>query len=516
MTQQTFRSGYIWVIGILAVSVVAFLLARQAGDMQAFAATTGTISSTNRYAWSENAGWIDFGTSEGNVVVSDTELTGYAWGENIGWVSLNCSNTSSCGTVDYKVTNDGAGTLGGHAWSENFGWILFAPDNGGVTINSSGVFSDWAWGENVGWITFNCSDTSSCATVDYKVSTGWRAVTGGGNAAARRRNRLSSSGGGGGYFSSIEPPAAVAFIPDYSGLARRLLEAQEAALASESGAILGRKTAFAREMILASFLKRMEQSRQVTQERDVFTQLIDEQGGPPETDQGRKLLRAQAKTRIHGSALPRSASSVIAERRGLLAAVVDDIEVLYRDVPTDSWFAPYVASVIEEGIAQGYKNKEGEPTGEFGVTDPVTHAQLIKMALESSGSDVSDLPPPRNVSAQGTWASAYIARGEELQLDVLTSDLDIHAPATRGEVIHTILEVLQIPLISNVELVKELYTDLPTSHPYAKAIVTATLHGLIEGDTDVNGITLSTVRPGDNINRAEVAKIIALAKELME
>lgn len=508
------RIGFVAANGVLlSILAAGFIVS------QVLAASTGTISSVNRYAWSENAGWIDFGTSEGSVTVTDSALTGYAWGENVGWISLNCSNTSSCGTVDYKVTNDGNGTLGGHAWSENLGWILFAPDNGGVTIGSSGVFSGWAWGENVGWITFNCSDTSSCATVDYKVSTGWSAAstsTGGGSAAARRRQALSNSGGGGGYFSSVEPPSVVTFIPDYSGLAQALTEAQEAALSTETGASLGRKTARAREIILASFLERMEQSQQGIEERDIFTQLIEEQGSPPESDQERKLLRAQAKTRVHGSALPRTAPSVIAERRGLLAALVDDIEILYRDVPTDSWFAPYVASVIEEGIAQGYKDEQERPTGEFGVTDPVTHAQLIKMALESAGADVSDLSPPRNTSAKGTWAAAYIAKGEELHLDVLTSGLDVHAPATRGEVIHTILEVLHIPLIANIDLVKESYSDLPASHPYAKAIVTATLHGLIEGDTDENGSLLSTVRPDDRINRAEVAKIIALAKGLMK
>jgi len=511
--RQASRNGFFLVVVIIAVFVMMIVWQT---DGRVLAASTGTISSTNRYAWTENLGWIDFGTSEGNVVVADAALTGYAWGENVGWVSLNCSNTSSCGTVDYKVTNDGAGTLGGHAWSENLGWILFAPDNGGVTINSSGIFSDWAWGENVGWITFNCSDTISCVTVDYRLSTGWRAITGGGNAAARRRQALSNIGGGGGYFSSIESPVVVTFVPDYSGIAQKLREAQEAALATDSGAVLGRKTAFARGMILASFLERMERSRSATEEREAFTHLIEEQGGPPESDQERKLLRAQAKTRIHASALPRSAPSVIAERRGLLAAVVNDIEILYRDIPTDSWFAPYVASVIEEGIAQGYKDEEGEPTGEFGVGDPVTIAQVIKMALEASSADVSGLPPPRNTSAQGTWASSYIARGEDLQLDVLTSGLDVHASATRGEVIHTILEVLRIPLIANMELVKDSYKDLSASHPHAKAIVTATLHGLIEGDTDANGKPLSTVRPDDHINRAEVAKIIALAKGLME
>ena len=134
----------------------------------------GTIDATNRYAWSENVGWIDFGSSGGNVHVTDSALTGYAWGENIGWISLNCSNTSSCATVDYKVENTSAGTLSGYAWSENMGWIYFAPTAGGVTIDSSGTFSGYAWGENTGWISFNCANTSSCGAVSYYVSTDWR------------------------------------------------------------------------------------------------------------------------------------------------------------------------------------------------------------------------------------------------------------------------------------------------------------------------------------------------------
>lgn len=134
----------------------------------------GTIDATHRYAWSENLGWIDFGTTAGNVRVTDAALTGYAWNETTGWISLNCSNDTSCGTVEYKVTNTSAGVLGGNAWSENVGWIQFAPTHGGVTIDSSGNFSGYAWGENVGWIVFNCTNQSSCGTVSYKVSTDWR------------------------------------------------------------------------------------------------------------------------------------------------------------------------------------------------------------------------------------------------------------------------------------------------------------------------------------------------------
>ncbi len=136
------------------------------------------IDATNAYAWGENVGWLNFGTSQGNVNVGTSALTGYAWGENVGWISLNCSNTSSCLTVPYGVTNDGSGNLSGYAWGENVGWISFSCANTsscltvsyGVTIDGSGNFSGFAYGENIGWVSFNCTNTSSCGTVSYEVA----------------------------------------------------------------------------------------------------------------------------------------------------------------------------------------------------------------------------------------------------------------------------------------------------------------------------------------------------------
>lgn len=158
---------------------------------QAFASTTdGTVDTTNKWAWSENAGWIDFGTTAGAVHVTDTALTGYAYSENAGWISLNCSNTTSCADNSYAVANNAEGTLSGYAWSENAGWINFAPTQGGVTINSSGVFSGYAYSENLGWIVF---------ATDHPVTTDWRP------ASARTTPTPAPSGGGGGGGSA--PPA---------------------------------------------------------------------------------------------------------------------------------------------------------------------------------------------------------------------------------------------------------------------------------------------------------------------
>lgn len=164
---------------IITKKIIAFIVALPfiSGVFMpaAFASSTdGTIDSTYKYAWGENIGWINFGTTEGNVHINDSAMTGYAWAENFGWIPLNCSNDNSCGAVNYKVSNNGNGTLSGYSWSADTGWVSFAPTNGGVTIDANGELAGYAWGENIGWMVLNCSTTNSCSTADYKVKTDWR------------------------------------------------------------------------------------------------------------------------------------------------------------------------------------------------------------------------------------------------------------------------------------------------------------------------------------------------------
>lgn len=133
----------------------------------------------SQYAYGENVGWLNFEPGQGDgVQVSQTQLIGYVWAENIGWISLSCENTGSCGTVNYGVTNDGAGNLSGYAWSENAGWISFSCDNTascgtvdyGVTIDFEGNFDGYAWGENIGWLNFNSADLFGYGVLACKVN----------------------------------------------------------------------------------------------------------------------------------------------------------------------------------------------------------------------------------------------------------------------------------------------------------------------------------------------------------
>ena len=120
-------------------------LAGLAGILVSPALLAAGISTTNKYAWSENAGWFNFNAINGNVQVYSDHLEGYVWAENIGWVRLGSysgggthpyGNTSN---IDYGVNHNGAGGLSGYAWSENAGWINFQTTYSQVAIDASGL-----------------------------------------------------------------------------------------------------------------------------------------------------------------------------------------------------------------------------------------------------------------------------------------------------------------------------------------------------------------------------------------
>lgn len=59
-----------------------------------------------------------------------------------------------------------------YAWGENIGWLNAEPGgqgDPGLTVTATTV-TGFIWAENIGWISLSCSNTGSCATVDYGVS----------------------------------------------------------------------------------------------------------------------------------------------------------------------------------------------------------------------------------------------------------------------------------------------------------------------------------------------------------
>lgn len=170
----------------------------------------------------------------------------------------------------------------------------------------------------------------------------------------------------------------------------------------------------------------------------------------------------------------------------------------FKDVPKDAWFTCFTKNVLSLKIFEGYKEFDGTPKGIFGPSDSITLGQLAKVGtILRNKEDLSPKP------SGATWFEPYIGAVQAYDAAVFsTGTIDPEAPATRGEVIHTILEALGIPMAET----ESPYSDVSKSHDYASAIATATKLGIISGDKGTKNF-----RPNDPINRAEVAKMLSLA-----
>jgi len=130
-------------------------------------ASAGNISPTDKYAWSETSGWVDFAPTGTGVTVYADHLEGLAWSDAVGWIKLgshtgggSCTYANS-GAGDWGVNRSG-GALSGFAWSETSGWIDLAPTGGGVTINSTtGALDGFAWSDALGWLHFRGTATNA-------------------------------------------------------------------------------------------------------------------------------------------------------------------------------------------------------------------------------------------------------------------------------------------------------------------------------------------------------------------
>ncbi|MBA4387187.1 MAG: hypothetical protein C0404_04340 [Verrucomicrobia bacterium] len=137
-----------------------------------------TVNSTNRWAWSSGASWLDCRVDTTNgMVVGQYYCGGYMYGGSAGWIRMgsgqptNGYRFTNLSTNDYGVNHDGKGHLTGFAWSASYGWISFEWTNNpdastAPKVNlQNGVLSGNAWGGSLGWISL--SNISAYVKTDF-------------------------------------------------------------------------------------------------------------------------------------------------------------------------------------------------------------------------------------------------------------------------------------------------------------------------------------------------------------
>jgi len=187
--------------------------------------------------------------------------------------------------------------------------------------------------------------------------------------------------------------------------------------------------------------------------------------------------------------------------------------ILFSDVPLDSWYFPYMQELQANGIVNGYKDKDGNDLGIFGPADNLTVAESLKMGMTafwtSKYVEIEGVSLPE--SLQNHWAVEYIQKGMVLELSFLNDleNFNPDRPITRGEIIGMLSEIksqvdasyyfFAVPMSS-----EEPYYSFPdiAGTQYADEIEYAREKGYINGYDD------GTFRPDALLNRAEIVKIL--------
>ena len=139
--------------------ILFFLIGLMAGA-DVYAAST--IDTTNRYAYSANAGWLDARADGTNgAVIGEYVCSGYVYGANIGWISLGGGSPtngiyySNSSANDWGVNNVGGGQLRGYAYGANIGWLNFETNGSPAFNRLNGQMSGYVWSANIGWVSLS-------------------------------------------------------------------------------------------------------------------------------------------------------------------------------------------------------------------------------------------------------------------------------------------------------------------------------------------------------------------------
>ena len=192
-----------------------------------------------------------------------------------------------------------------------------------------------------------------------------------------------------------------------------------------------------------------------------------------------------------------------------IQVIINGETVTFADVPQSAWFAADVRTAAEAGIVNGYKDSRGKLTGKYGPSNDITIGEALKIAVEGAGSD-EDLYASKIQSGFQHWASPYVsvAKGEHfLAIDARTR---LDKAATRSEVAAIFTSAFLVN-VENVQLDTR-YKDVSASTAFAASIEALSRDKVVSGDTDIDAQPTGTFRPTQNINRAEVAKIVMQAR----
>jgi|GEM_PF-4104405 len=166
-------------------------------------------------------------------------------------------------------------------------------------------------------------------------------------------------------------------------------------------------------------------------------------------------------------------------------------EIEFKDADDDQWYYEYAKAMKERGAMTG------NPNGTMAPASNTNAAELAKLVSELALDGGAD-------GVAGEWYEKYFAKLQRkgIEMGVQPGDL-----ATRGLVMRIAFEAFA-PSTDGVSD-RQVFSDVPTSHPSFKAIAWAVHNDIVDSSND-------TFRVDDPINRAELTKILKKMIEVTE
>ena len=180
-------------------------------------------------------------------------------------------------------------------------------------------------------------------------------------------------------------------------------------------------------------------------------------------------------------------------------AEVDSAVGAFSDLVKSAWSSPFIARMRNLGILGGY------PDGTVKPDNTINRAELAKIAAKAFGlanasENFSDVP-------DDAWYAPFVGALRSAGASwTTTTNYRPAEDVTRGEALWVLLKAAGVDL--DGVTVEKLFPDVSTRHRFAAAITFAAENGIVSGYENGN------FGPGDTLTRGQVAKIVALIKDL--
>ena len=182
-----------------------------------------------------------------------------------------------------------------------------------------------------------------------------------------------------------------------------------------------------------------------------------------------------------------------------------NVTVTFKDVPETHWAYEAINTLKELGIING------DGTGNFNPTSPVTREQFVKMLVEASDIELSDKDAQFADVDSAMWYTPYIQIGVETGL---INGLSATEFGVGKEIKRCDMAVILYRIMKNADSDNKtdvaLFADDESIPDYAKkAVYTVRSAGIIEGYNN-------TFNPNDSLTRAEAAIVLKNFLELIK